>query len=449
VTGVFALFSILLAGYFVRGMLPGPTPPGATPIEELPTYFGIGAGALFLFFLTGSLMGPVSLHSLHLFIALVGMLWLFLRNRTDMEKVPGEIPPRLEKRECLFLAVLTIFLLFLFGIGFLLPIFDWEARILWALKAKILTAEPTVTGRAFLDPYLLHIHPRYPLMVPFLSSWMARNQGAFLEWHYQLLIDTFALLTVWQVYVLLRRLTHRRIAQALTSVMALTGIWTASLFGSRVEIALAFFLVLGVHQLFLWLERRRTFDMILGGAFLFCGAMTKNEGILLALCACFAIFLVVIKEVGIRAAIRATALLAGAFILLSAVWFVHLLKIPPVSDEQYLNRFTWDIFTRGMGRLPEIALAVMARVTDLSNWHLLWLTPLVPALALYRGHRVDDRRLRMASILAISYIAGLLTIFMVSPWRDIGLQITVTFDRVALPLLPVFIVMIALASAND
>jgi hypothetical protein len=435
VTGVFALFSVLLAGFFVLGMMP--------------TIFGLGAGALFLFFLAGSLMGRVPLLSFHLFVALLGMLWLFLRNRIGPQEICGEISPRLEKRDFLFLAALTAFLLILSGIGFLLPLFDWEARILWALKAKILTADPMLGGAAFRDPYLLHLHPRYPLMVPFLSSWVARNQGAFLEWHYQLLIDTFALLTVWQIYVLLRRLTHFRIALILTVVMALTGVWITSLFGSGVEIALAFFLVLGVHRLFLWLERRRTSDLILGGVFLFCGAMTKNEGMLLALGSCLAIFLVVLKEDGTRAALRATAQLAGAFVLLSAVWFAHLVRIPPVSDEHYLDRLTLDVLLRGMGRMPLIAEAVLARVTDPTAWHLLWLTPFFAATTLFRRKSDADGRLRMASILAISYIAGLLTIYIVSPWRDIGLHLAVTFDRVALPLLPVFILMIALASTND
>lgn len=444
-TGILALFPVLLAGVFIRGMLRPHPWPAAILLEELPAIFGLGAGALFLCFLALSLTGRASLLALHLFVALLGVSWLLLRRWTRKREIPADISPRLDPRDLLCLGALAAIVLLLSGIGFQLPLFDWEARILWALKARILAADPALSGEAFRDPYLLHIHPRYPLLVPFLSSWMARNQGAFLEWNYQFLIDTFALLTVWQVYMLLRGLTHIGVALVLAAVMALTGVWTTSLFGSRVEIALAFFLVLAVHRLFLWLERRRASDLILGGAFLFCGAMTKNEGMLLALCAILAIFLVVLAEDGIRAALRATMPLAGVVILLSAAWIAHLVQIPPVSDENYLNRLSPDIFVQGAGRLPWIAGAVLDRVTDPSSWHLLWLTPFLAAAALFRRGADDDSRLRMASILALAYIAGLLGIYVISPWRDINLHVLVTFDRVALPLLPVFIVMAALA----
>ncbi len=443
--GVVALLSVPLAGYCILGALRGPARRKLFLLAELPLLFGLGAGVLYSFFLLGGWLGPVSLLSLHLFLAALGVLWLFRRIRNRPPDGRDDTTPGIGKGELLLLGgLLGLFLAFVV-LTLLLPIFDWEARILWALKAKILTAEPTLSGEVFRDPYRLHIHPRYPLMVPFLSSWMARHQGAFLEWHYQLLIDSFALLTLWQLFLLLLRLTSRTITLILTSVMALTGVWISAQFGSRVETALAFFLLLAVDRLIRWMEAKQAIDLALAGIFLYCGAMTKNEGMLLALCTFLAFFPVALKESGTRAALRAAGLLAGVFVILSAAWFARLVEIPSVSDERYLDRLGYDVFTSGIARLPQIARAVLARVTDLSRWHLLWLTPLAAAVTLFRGKCAPDRRLEMVAILASLYFAGLLTIYVISPWRDIVLHVEATFDRAALPLLPLFILMIALA----
>jgi hypothetical protein len=447
--GIFALLSIPLAGYFVLGALRAPSPPAAGIYEKFPACFGLGAGILYLFFLVGNLTDRVCLLSYHLSLAALGLLWLLRRIRNRPEKENRVVSRRIGTRKLLLPGLLIAFLLSFVALTLLLPIIDWEARILWALKAKILTADPTLGGAAFRDPYRLHIHPRYPLLVPFLASWMARNQGWFLEWQYQLLINTFALLTIWQLHRMLLRLADRTSALLLTTVMAVTGVWLSAQFDSKVETALVFFSLLAVDRMFLWLEARRGIDLALAGAFLYCGAMTKNEGLLLALCACLALFTVLLKESGARGAIRSTAVLAGVFLLLFGAWFVHLVNIPPVSDEQYSARFTFEAFLQGFRRLPLILEATAARVTDVSRWHLLWLTPLFVVADLFRDKFVADRRLLLASTLAILYLAGLMTAYVISPWRDIALHVDVTFDRVALPLLPLFILMIALGATGD
>lgn len=447
-TGILALLSIPLAGYFLLGALRLPSSSTTSLREEFPTHFGIGAGILYLIFLAGGGFGRIPLISFHLYLAAVGLLWFFRRIPEPPRERKHDNSGRIDTRNLLLSGVLATFLLSIVAMTLFLPLIDWEARILWALKARILTADPTLASTAFRDPYLLHVHPRYPLLVPFLASWLGRNQGSFLEWQYQILIGAFALLTVWQLHRTLRLRANRPAALLLTIVMASTGAWLNAQFASKVEIVLVFFSLLAVDRMLRWLETRRRIDLILAGAFLSFGAMTKNEGLLLALCACLALFVVVLKEDGARKAIGPAALLSGVFLLLSAPWFGHLLKIPPVSDEQYSTRFTFEAILQGFHRLPQILQAVSARVTDASQWHLLWLAPPCIFANLCRNKFVTDIRLLLPGTLATLYFAGMMTIYGVSPWRDIALHIEVTFDRVALPLLPLFLLMVAFSDAE-
>jgi hypothetical protein len=85
---------------------------------------------------------------------------------------------------------------------------------------------------------------------------------------------------------------------------------------------------------------------------------------------------------------------------------------------------------------------------DLRQWHLLWLAPCAAGLHVIRRRAAVDRRLLFLCIVAGCYVSGLLLIYIISPWRDIALHIAVSFDRVALPLIPLFTMMITLAALD-
>lgn len=442
--GFLALTPIFAAGFFLDAAFLRQRTALFT-FREVPTIFGLGAGVLYLFFLFGSWFGPVSLFSLYSFLVVLGCVWFFCRPVASSGSVVFDqrTADRLENFLLLALAAQLILCVFL---SLSLPLPADDTRILWALKAKILTSDPTLSSEFFRDPYRLHIHPRYPLLVPFLASWMARHQGEFLESHYQLLIIIFAVLTVGQLYLLLQRLVARKSALLLTLIMVLSGVWMNAQFSSSIEIALTFFLLLAVHYLFLWLEKAQSVDLYLAGFFLFTAAMSKNEGLLLVLCVTLSLFFVMISKGEVKAALRATAILFGVVLLLSAVWFVHLGFIPPVSDENYLARLSPEFFFPGVSRLPLVAATVLARIMDLRQWHLLWLTPLLVVAAVVRDKGINQRCLFLV-LLASSYLLGVMTIYILSPWRDIAMHINVTCDRVLLPLVPIFILLLACASA--
>lgn len=443
--GFLALVPIFAAGFFLAAILLRERT-ALLSFHEVPTIFGLGAGTLYLFFLYGSWFGPVSLFTFYSFIVALGCGWFFCRPVVSCRLAEAGEQSAGRWENLLLMGLVAILILNAF-FSLSLPLPADDTRILWALKAKFLTADPTLSAEVFRDPYRLHIHPRYPLLVPFLASWMARHQGAFLEGHYQGLITLFGLLTVMQLYLLLQRLVRRQKVLFLTLLMALSGVWMNAQFAASIEIALTFFVLLTVHYLFLWIEKRQTISLCLSGFFLFAAAMSKNEGVLLALCIAFSFFLVGLCKDKVKPALRATAILLGVFLCLSAVWFTHLGLIPSVSDENYFARLlTPDLFISGLGRWPLLAETVMARMIDLRQWHFLWLTPLLVVVAITRNKARIDQRLLLLILVASSYFLGIVMIYILSPWRDISMHINLTYDRVLLPLVPVFILLLACIS---
>lgn len=432
---------VFLSGFFIRGLLKPEEPVRLGILKELPTIFGLGAVASFLFFLLASWFGDVSQAAHMLWIFFLGLLWYLFRK--------SAVPQQQQNNPLLPLDLLAFFLLALLvtvnlSLTLYLPILDWDTRILWVLKAKILTLEPTVTGAAFRDPYLLHIHPRYPLLVPFIASWTARMQGTFLETNYQVLIGIFSFLTSWQLYLLLSRMTERKSALIFTFVMACTGVWITAQYNSGIEIPLAFFLLLSVNYLLEWEGERKTADILMAGIFLFGMAMVKNEGLLLAASCLIALFVLLLRQNDIFTVLRSTGLLAALFLILSSAWFAHLLMIPAVSDEQYLSRLTPTVVMNGLERFPVIMTTIMSTITDLRSWHLIWLTPVAVLVCLIFRRAAVDRRLIFLLVVSGCYCSGGLLIYIVSPWRDIAMHIDVTLNRVALPLLPLFMIMLTL-----
>jgi len=438
VSGVLAVLPVWMTGVLILS-LSRPTASWRQLVVEVPTAFGLGAGSLYLLFLWIGLpkTGGVVWFYLPLTVLLIAQC---RAKRGGAAGGGGLVSPWRPVEYLLFFTLLAV-LLGSAALSLALPLLDWDTRILWALKAKLLASEPTLASEVFRDPYRLHIHPRYPLLLPWLGAFMAWHQGEFQEIHYQLLSCLFSALAIWQFYRLLRPASSRIEALVLCLTLACSGVWLQAVFGSSVEVALCFFLLLALGSLLRWLEERAYRELMTAGFFLYCLAMTKNEGLLLALCLLVGLVVGLLLEREFASMPAAVGLPVTIFLVASAVWFWHLSKIPPVSDENYLQRLHPDSLRQGVGRLGVILKTAVAEATDLHRWHLTWMLPFVlPFLAGWR--RLRRPCFVLPCLLGLGYPLGVLFVYLVSPWRDISMHVGVTFDRVMLPMLPVLLLLV-------
>jgi len=420
--------------------------------QQAPEAFGVGAVLLHVSFLLAGWKGAFSFWLLGLLPVILFIIWLWQLRKiiSPPSDVKASDETLCNAGGLLFLMLLQLAVIFP---AFDLPIFDWDARILWALKAKMLTAEGTVASTFFRDPYLLHIHPRYPLLVPWLTALLSKGSGGFQEAYFRLVILLFSFLTTWQLHQFLARRVGRWGALSLGLVLILSGVWIEAETYLQIEIVLAFFFLSALARLIAWLERERKADLLVAAIFLAGGVMTKNEGFLVALCAVGSLALARmagphLKGVageGRGGAGRLSPVgLIGTVGLLCLPWLLQRAAIPAVSDENYLQRLTASALGQGVERLPDILIAVTRHFLDWRLWHVFWLlSPCLAGSVLLRWYRTRPA-MRLAALIWFAYFAGVLFIYLISPWRDIVLQIDVSFDRVMLPLFPAGLLLVGL-----
>jgi len=196
---------------------------------------------------------------------------------------------------------------------------------------------------------------------------------------------------------------------------------------------------LALQALLEWMKRGFFGDALLAGFFLFCCAGVKNEGLLLCAALMTSVVASLLLRKGIRPACTTVGLLLAGFLPPFCLWLRHLTAIPAVSDENYLPRLMSGTAIHGLSRLDAIAREILSKALEAGQWHLLWVT--LPALAVLIGKRGVGRKEEFLPLLLLLYWAGMVAVYVLSPWRDIGLHIDVTFDRVMLPMLPVVLML--------
>jgi len=446
VSFVVPLVLVWVSGYFLRHLAGDAGRPGFSGwLGDAPEVIGLGAAAGYLLFLCGVWLRPFDSSWLAAAPLLLGAAHVWKRTRgagTPRALAPPD-PCPWKPGEIAVAAVVALACGGGLSLLFATPLFDWDARILWALKAKMLATEGTFLTDTFRDPYRLHLHPRYPLLVPWLAALPARVTGVFQERDFQAVAGLAAALGVVQLYRLCRAASSRRGALLGALLMVLTAAWLRNLFAAGVELTLTLFLLLSVQALWRWLERGRTADLVLAAVFLFGGASVKNEGLLLSLCLIAGLGLVQLRRgaTGHRD-LGPVFVLAALWLLLMSGWWGHLHYIPAVSDENYLGRLRPEHLPQALHRVPLLLREIGAHACDVGTWHLTWAALLLLCLSRWRrGVRADPQSLLLA-LVCLLYGGGIAVIYLLSPWRDLAQHIGITFDRIFLPLLPLVILLL-------
>ncbi len=419
-------------------------PVGGAPLRwvlrEAAESLGLGAAGGYLFFLWSVGLRPFDARSLTL--ALLAAAAVFLWQRRRATRPAGEEKAAEPWKAGERAAGGAIALILVAGLALLLatPLLDWDARILWALKTKFLASERSFLTESFTDPYRLHIHPRYPLLLPWLASLPSLAGGGFREVHYQAVVALLALCGAERLYRLARETGPRLGALLCVLAMILTAAWLRSLFAAAVELALLFFLLLALHAAWRWLERRRPADLVLCGLYLFACSSVKNEGVLLALGLAAGLLLVQLRRRP-RGELAADLGLPAVWAGLMALWWWRVRSIPPVSDEDYLQRLRPEFLAEGLGRLPQLLRVVGAQAFDLRVWHLTWIVFPLACLWSWRRGLLAEPKTGLLAAVCLSYWLGVIGIYLLSPWIDLAEHIDVTFTRVFVPLLPLVILL--------
>ena len=335
----------------------------------------------------------------------------------------GETAPRgrpLSVLEWIFLTVVGLCIVIVFADALSQPLLAFDARAIWAFKAKVLYFEQGIYNETFLDAERLHAKTRYPQLIPLAEAFIASASGGFHEPHIKLLFSCFYVSLIVLVGSELSRAFDRRYALLCTSLFASLPVFTIYANGGAAsgyaDLPLAYYATALATRLFRWLQDGSSSNLRLAVLFASLTAFTKTEGLALVLVAFLATglagWLLYGRTIRFLWPVLATAV--GGLLCL-APWFLYQARLP-IVDEDFMKLLTLKNVAGGLNRLPYI-LRSLGKEFFLKPhlWSLLGISALVS----FSRSRRDIVRSPFCMFLLVPllYIVVLCAIFMVIPWN--------------------------------
>jgi uncharacterized membrane protein YhaH (DUF805 family) len=320
------------------------------------------------------------------------------------------------------------------------PTLEWDAFVIWQLKAKVLALHPLhPMPDYFRSVALSYTHLRYPLLVPMISAGMhgmtGRADDELGRAPYLLMYAGMGALIYG--YVKSRRghipaITCTTLLMTVPALLQFAGSGTA-------EMALTAFFAASVVCILRWQDRRRGGDLALAAFFSICMGWTKNEGLALAMINVLIVFVLTPAPLG-RRTLGVAVGFAAAIVAFCLPWFLYVHGLPR-TDEDYFHRLRPGQIVANIRSLPLVVKSIFAQFVDWPNWELLWLLAL--ALAIPHFYRRPSRAVITLWILSGLQLLAYIPPYLVTPW-DLNVLLPMTSSRLVLHLAPAAALLIGL-----
>ena len=345
-----------------------------------------------------------------------------------------------------WLRVVTLLLVLLAFSAALGPFVAWDERAIFGLKARVLYHEGSVLGEAFRDTGYIHIHARYPLLVPLLEASLFTLKGSGDDRFLKLLFLLFSLSLALVVAGEARRL-HGPRAGGLWGLLLLA---TPMLIGpsegrgmtAYADLPFAAFVTGATVLLGRAIDHPGSRDALLAGLLLGAALATKQEGAIWAMALGLALLVTLWRRMAPRTAglARSTATVAApALLFLALSLAAHRWTPAPALSERYsvVLSLAW---LRQLGWRPvEIAPFVLRQLTNWKVWGWGWLLVVTGLLALRRPRLQPTPFFWRVTALAV--FAADIGIFIVTP-NHVHWHLATAFSRLLLHLFPLAILIL-------
>jgi hypothetical protein len=268
----------------------------------------------------------------------------------------------------------------------------YDARSIYALKARVLYDSGTIRGEDFQDIQRVHFNPAYPLLMPLVEAQIYWTQGGYAQSGLKLLFLLFPL-SLASVYAgQLRRFGARGLAAMLALMLLLTPISLecfegAGLSGSA-DWPLAALIFAGVLEISRWIRRPGWRPAVCAALLLGAAASTKAEGVIwIAACAVGLAGTWLLRPAWPTGRQLATGLAGGGvLVLLFGIRQAILRQLP--DSPYYPSHFAaldWQ-WIKQLGDRPAVVLRYgLEELVRAKFWNLMWPCILGSLVLLRRG----------------------------------------------------------------
>lgn len=317
--------------------------------------------------------------------------------------------------------------------------FEWDAFVIWALKAKVLYYSPlTPLPEYFTDPGFSFSHQDYPLLLPML---IAAAWGTMQQINEQLGKIILPMLFAGQTllaYSAARLWVGRSAALLLSLLLVGTPVSLTFAGMGNADSPLSGFYLGSIFYLIRWISHRQRCDMVLSALFCVFMATTKSEGLPLA--AINALVLPVIAAVlRDRRAWKHLGLFATIVFLGIGLWLAWRSELPHTNDDHF-SRLRPSIVAQNIGRLGTIVEAMAGQFISIANWGGLWLLAALMALLGFEAF-VRTQTLLLWALL-LMHLGLYVLVYVIAAW-DVQDLLRVTISRLLLHASPAAMMLIA------
>ncbi len=412
--------------------------------ERIAIYFGLGLGSMSVILMALSMLG-VSLNSSSTYLV-TSLIWIISILR--LKRTQFTIPRKALQKQSLNMyeaAIKIILIIFIIAAGLNIgyralarPLSSWDDRAIWGSKAKIIYYEKTIKAEGFTDQFRLHPHKDYPLLVPlseyYIFSMLKHVNDRLIKVIFPGLFFSLVIIVYFHIKNLLGTVAGLAAALILISIPIFGSIDIGAASGYA-DVPLAFYYGAGSIYIVAWLRRNKSEYLYLSFIFLAMAALTKNEGLPMALIAIGLTLLLTRYTLE-----NLLILLRGLVIIMAVVgfWF-GVKKSYQVSWENYGSRFHLANILAGRDRLKETIILMKDESLNPLHWGRIYTLALISIilapLSLFK-------RENLFIFLNIIFILSLYAlIYLITPW-SYKFLISVSFLRLLMPLAPMFILLI-------
>ncbi len=299
------------------------------------------------------------------------------------------------------------------------PLFTWDGRFIWNIKAMILLHEGTIFGDSFMDPERVHFHRDYPLLLPGAYTGIYQMTGGVAERMARLFLVHLMAMFLLAFHGSLRGRCAPWIAMAFTALLAASAFrmdYTVrdgiSLTTGVADFPLAFLLFLATV---LYLRGWRTSEPrwhLLGGLMAGACLLTKSEGLVVfaALSAANAVAALTLGRRSLHERFWHLALAVGVPLAIVAPWLLIKSLMPNFYDEKFGDLIADAGWAPLLQRLPRVLTILAQEIGSTRSWNLTWFLFPVALLAasFRRWHRLGWQPGAVVVLILAAYLLAYL-----------------------------------------
>ena len=320
---------------------------------------------------------------------------------------------------------------------------EWDGLVVWELKARLAcTTGGSVPLAYFTDPSRLWSHPRYPLFVPLLESWLYQWLGRCDQRLAGLLFPLFYPAAGGLLFAAGLRL-GKRVGPGVAAALLLFCVpqlvaGAGSAASGYADFPLAVFYLGAVVYLADYAVTGERGSLRLAVALAACLPWVKQEGLLLALC----VLALAAAALWQRRRLAVGLVVAPTVLSLSLLWTAfHTVRGTP-PDQTFLP-FTLATLGANLDRLGPTLLAMRTEMLSAEPWGVLWPALLVALLLLVL--QPDPPPVTLLALAIALPLLGYAAVYLFSAWQPYTLHVTSSLPRLLSHVAPLAVLVVGLA----